>query len=108
VLAASLGELSLRRRSGHDGGDDATAIYVTYAVARGKRARFNVGDDRRAQISKLRQLVKMGLMPNSNPVEVIEKAIDVHQRALSNGQRVPACMRPWSRSRGANWKRGAT
>jgi hypothetical protein len=87
VLAASLGHLSLIRL--HDR-DDAAAIYAAYAHARHKRAKFDVGDDRRAQVSKLRQLVKMGLMPNANPIEVIENTIAVHQRALSSGQKVPS------------------
>jgi hypothetical protein len=87
VLAASLGELSLIPRAGRD---DAAAIFAAYTHARHKRARFDVSDDRRAQVSKLRQLVKMGLLPNSNPVDVIENAITVHQRAIAHGQRVPS------------------
>src|SRR5262249_43053670 len=86
VLAASMGQLSLTKSHGHD---DAAAIYTTYAHARHKRAQFDVGDDTRAQVSKLRQLVKMGLMPNTNPVDVLDTTIVVHQRAIANGKRVP-------------------
>jgi hypothetical protein len=90
VLAASLGELSLVRSHGRADCDDAAAIYAAYAHARRKRARFDVCDDRRAQVSKLRQLIKMGLMTNTNPPAVIDNTIAVHLHALSNGHKVPS------------------
>jgi transcriptional antiterminator NusG len=84
VLGASQGTLSLVRKiNGHD---DASAIYATYACARDRQAKLDFRSDaRRAQASKLRQLIKMGGGPG-NPVDIIDQVIDAHQRALSQEQ----------------------
>jgi hypothetical protein len=74
VLAAPQREVTLDRH--RDARDDATAIYATYANACERGAKLDGGNkgidaSRRPQVSKLRQLIKMGTSPD-NPVQ--EKA----------------------------------
>jgi transcription termination/antitermination protein NusG len=91
VQAASQKELTLACHK--DDRDDATGVYAAYASARERGAKLDGGNEgnsersRSAQISKLRQLIKMGMGPG-DPVRVINHVVAAHQHALSQGTRV--------------------
>lgn len=63
--------------------DDAEALYDRYAMAESSKAiHEHSAGGRRANISKLKQLVIMGAMTTVDAVEVMQTAFDVRQRLV--------------------------
>lgn len=73
-------------------GDDAAAqIYARYAAGESKKAihEHSTGG-KKANISKLRQLISMGEMKTIDGAEVMQGAFEARERAIDNGDKVKA------------------
>jgi len=79
VKAAADGVIDLETKD-KAGDDQATAIYKAYAAADSKKAIHEHKDAGvKANASKLRQLIKMGLMTTIDPVELMQTAHEVRE-----------------------------
>lgn len=70
--------------------DDAARIYKMYAEAESKKAiHEHTKNGVKANISKVRTLIKMGVMTTCDPVDVVNRALEIRQNA-PDGQKVKA------------------
>lgn len=67
--------------------DAAAVIYEQYASAESSKA-VHSKDGTKANISKLRQLVKFGVMTTIDPVEVMNEAVQVREKMIEAEEKV--------------------
>lgn len=95
---ASLGRDSLPKlahavvKAASDGvinGDDAEDIYTRYANAESKKAiHEHSTSGKKANVSKLRQLIEMGCMTTIDAVEVMQAAFQARENMVADSQKV--------------------
>jgi hypothetical protein len=69
----------------HDKGvDDAHASYVEYTKAAGKTLYAHKANSFKAQVSKLRTVVKAGVHPHGDPYGDVDRAVVMHQEMHGN------------------------
>lgn len=69
-------------------GDDAEALYGTYLLNENtKLIHEQKKSSSKAQVSKLRQIINMGLMRSIDPVEVMQEAFDVREAMKADGEK---------------------
>jgi hypothetical protein len=73
------------------GRDAASQIYETYVKGESKKAIHEHSDGgKKANVSKLRQLISMGAMVTIDAVEVMQEAFDARQNMINDSQKVKA------------------
>lgn len=87
VRAAADGVLTLDKDK--DGLDDAARVYDEYAKAESKKAvHDHTANGKKANVSKLRSLVKMGAMTTCDPVDVLNRAHVARQAMIAADEKV--------------------
>lgn len=97
---ASLGRDSLPKlahavvKAASDGiidGNDAEGLYTKYATAESKKAiHEHSSGGKKANISKLKQLIDMGCMTTIDAVEVMQEAFQARENMIADSQKVKA------------------
>lgn len=88
VKAAADGVIDLDFKD-KDGKDAAELIYATYVAGESKKAvHEHTTGGKKANESKLRQLIGMGAMTSIDAVEVMQDAFDVREKLKSEGEKV--------------------
>lgn len=95
---ASLGRDSLPKlahavvKAAADGvitGDDAEGLYTKYATAESKKAiHEHSSAGKKANVSKLKQLIEMGCMTTVDAVEVMQSAFQARENMIADSQKV--------------------
>lgn len=88
VKAAADGVLDLETKD-NKGNDAAAQIYEKYVAAESKKAiHEHSGGGKKANISKLRQLIAMGAMPGIDAVEVMQAAFQAREDMMADDNKV--------------------
>ncbi len=84
VVRAAADEIVTAADNGKD--DDAYKLYSEYAESEGKKAvHEHTANGLKANVSKVRALIKMGEMTTCDPVDVLNRAIIIREEQRTNG-----------------------
>jgi hypothetical protein len=89
VRAAAQGVVDLQKDKHEEGVDDAKLIYTEFAGAKSKKSVHEHTDlGVKANVSKLRQIIKLGVMTTCDPVDVLDRAMTLHSAMVKTDEKV--------------------
>lgn len=89
VAAANDGVIDLDKDKHGDGVDDAAFLYAEYSKSEAKKSVHEMTDGgKKANVSKLRQIIKFGGMTTCDPVDVFNRTVIKRKKMVAADQKV--------------------